>query len=60
MFLDCGCKGTQTFGTCKHFSRKKYDFCAKNGIFVGKVPIITLKTFLFQTEIKSEIEKGRF
>ena len=27
MFLDCGCKGTQTFGTCKHFSRK-------NAIFV--------------------------
>ena len=34
MFLDCGCKGTQTFETCKHFSRKKCDFCAKNGIFL--------------------------
>ncbi len=48
------------FWNLQTFQQKKYDFCAKNGIFVGKVPIITLKTFLFQTEIKSEIEKGRF
>ena len=48
------------FWNLQTFQQKKYVFCAKNGIFVGKVPIITLKTFLFQTEIKSEIEKGRF
>ena len=48
------------FWNLQTFQQKKCSFCAKNGIFVGKVPIITLKTFLFQTEIKSEIEKGRF
>ena len=48
------------FWNLQTFQQKKCDFCARNGIFVGKVPIITLKTFLFQTEIKSEIEKGRF
>ena len=48
------------FWNLQTFKQKKCSFCVKNGILVGKVPIITLKTFLFQTEIKLEIEKGRF
>ena len=38
------------FWNLQTFQQKKCDFCARNGIFVGKVPIITLKTFLFQSE----------
>ncbi|WP_419088899.1 hypothetical protein [Phocaeicola plebeius] len=52
MFLDCGCKGTQTFGTCKHLSRKNAIFVQKNGIFVGKVLIITLKKLPFSDQNK--------
>ena len=48
------------FWNLQTFQQKKYDFCAKNGIFVGKVPIITLKTFLFQSPILFRSEKGRF
>ena len=35
-------------------------FIITDGIFVGKVPIITLKTFLFQSPILFRSEKGRF
>ena len=38
------------FWNLQIFQQKKCGFCARNGIFVGKVPIITLKTFLFQSE----------
>ena len=48
------------FWNLQTFQQKKCDFCAKNGIFVGKVPIITLKNLPCSVRIRAEIEKGRF
>ena len=48
------------FWNLQIFQQKKCDFCARNGIFVEKVPIIALKNLPFSVRIRAEIEKGRF
>ena len=48
------------FWNLQTFQQKKCDFCARNGIFVEKVPIIALKNLPFSVRIRAEIEKGRF
>ena len=58
MFLDCGCKGTQTFETCKHFSRKNAIFVQKT-VFFGEIPIITLKNLPFSLRNKVGYRKRK-
>ena len=58
MFLDCGCKGTQTFETCKHFSRKNAIFVQKTVLF-WKIPIITLKNLPFSLRNKVGYRKRK-
>ena len=58
MFLDCGCKGTQTFETCKHFSRKNAIFVQKTAFF-WEIPIITLKNLPFSLRNKVGYRKRK-
>ena len=48
------------FETCKHFSRKNAIFVQKTALFLENTDNNSKKPSLFHSEIRSDIEKGRF